>query len=460
MDKPNIVYIHSHDTGRYVQPYGYGVTTPNIQRLAEEGTLFRNAFCAGPTCSPSRAALLTGQDPHSAGMVGLAMENLTLQNSEQHLARFLRDYDYTSALAGFEHTGELWLKDSRKNAKNIGYDLYLCPNSSQPWDQAEEYAAHFLDGNPARPFFLDVGFMETHRDNSSPAYSFNRPGRRGDSRYCRPPDPFPDAPATREDMADYQVAVERLDRKVGVVLDALDRNGLAEDTLVICTTDHGLPFPGMKCSLTDHGIGVMLILRGPGGFFGGRIVDALVSHIDLFPTLCELANIPFPSWLQGESLVPLAEGKFEMIRDEVFAEVTWHSNYEPMRAVRTERWKYIRRFDDLGKPLMPGIDPSSNLGKWLTEQVPNTEPGPTSRYLIENGWRPRSGQGEELYDLLLDPNESNDLSSLETHQESLAQMRNLLHAWMQETEDPLLRGPVKHPAAVSLDRETESDNLS
>ncbi len=87
------------------------------------------------------------------------------------------------------------------------------------------------------------------------------------------------------------------------MLDALDANGLSENTLVICTTDHGIAFPRMKGNLTDHGIGVMLIMRGPGGFTGGKVYDALVSHIDLYPTICDLLEIEHPSWLQGTSLL-------------------------------------------------------------------------------------------------------------------------------------------------------------
>ena len=96
------------------------------------------------------------------------------------------------------------------------------------------------------------------------------------------------------------------------------KNGLAENTLVICTTDHGLAFPRMKCHLSDHGIGIMLIVRGPGGFDGGQVVDGLVSQIDLFPTICELAGIEAPAWLQGNSMLPLVNSEAEDIRDAIF----------------------------------------------------------------------------------------------------------------------------------------------
>lgn len=276
MSWPNILYIHSHDTGRYVQPYGHAVPTPRLQRLAREGVLFRQAFCAGPTCSPSRAALLTGRYPHACGMIGLAHRGFSLNDYSHHLVHTLRQAGYTSALAGVQHvasdkSGPAW--------KTIGYDRCLGEA-----DVAHERTAEFLTSRPRRPFFLSVGFNETHRE-------FPPLGPDDDPDHCLPPAPLPDAPETREDMARFIASARALDAKIGTVLDALDASGLASHTLVIATTDHGIAFPRMKCNLTDAGIGVMLILRGPGGFAGGRVCDALVSHVDLFPTVCGLLGV-------------------------------------------------------------------------------------------------------------------------------------------------------------------------
>ena len=294
MSKPNIVYIHSHDTGRYVQPYGHAIPTPNIQKLAEEGAVFRNAFCANPTCSPSRAALLTGQYAHSCGMGGLANRGWSLPVPEHLIPYTLNQADYVTALAGFQHVV--------RDLKETGYQRLLSEGSVRAG--AEERARAFIEEKHDAPFFLDVGFGETHRR----AKGFDPPPDgepKTDPRYVKPPAPFPDTPVTRQDMAEYIDAARTLDRKMGVVFDALEENGLAENTLVICTTDHGLAFPRMKCHLSDHGIGIMLIVQGPGGFDGGQVVDGLVSQIDLFPTICELAGlkhrhgckaIPFFRW--------------------------------------------------------------------------------------------------------------------------------------------------------------------
>src|SRR5947207_12788544 len=112
-------------------------------------------------------------------------------------------------------------------------------------------------------------------------------------------------------MGALKVGALDLVQGIGAVLDAVYANGLADNTLVICTTDHGIAFPRMKGNLTDHGIGVMLIMRGPGGFTGGKVYDALVSHIDIFPTICDLLRIDRPRWLQGVSLLPLVQAEAE-----------------------------------------------------------------------------------------------------------------------------------------------------
>lgn len=409
MPRPNIVYIHSHDTGRYVQPYGHAIPTPHLQRLAEEGVLFRRAFSAAPTCSPSRAALLTGQAPHSGGMLGLAHRGFALADYGQHLVHTLRGAGYTSTLIGVQHVA--------RDPAIIGYDRVV----DLPHNRAAAVApaaAAFLHDAPAQPFFLSVGFFETHRE-FPPA---------GDPRYCLPPPTLPDTPATRADMAAFKASASALDNGIGAVLDALDATGLAGDTLIICTTDHGPAFPGMKCTLTDHGIGVMLLLRGPGGFTGGRVCDALVSQIDLFPTLCDLAAITPPPWLQGRSLLPLIRDEREEVNDAIFAEVTYHAAYEPQRAVRTARWKYIRRFGARDRPVLPNCDDSPSKDLWLA-----------------HGWRERSVPQEALYDLVFDPQEAANLATDPALGAVLTELRGCLERWMEATDDPLRRGPVAAP---------------
>src|SRR5450432_1799760 len=407
--RPNILYIHSHDTGRYLQPYGHAVPAPNLQRLAEGGVIFRKAFNAAPTCSPSRASLLTGMCPHSNGMLGLAHRGFVLNDYKQHLLHTLRSAGYSSALAGLQHIA--------KDPKTIGYDEVRSFQGNRT-EQVAPAAAEFLSRAgraPRTPFFLDVGFFETHRES-------RQPGPREDARFCQPPAPIPDTPETRADIAAFKASARVMDEGVGMVLQALEANGLAENTLVISTTDHGIAFPAMKCNLTDHGMGVSLILRGPGGFTGGNVNDAMVSHLDIFPTVCDLLDIALPAWLQGASLLPLVRGTVPEIHDEIFAEVNYHAAYEPKRAVRTHRWKYIRQFDGRTHP-----------------NLPNCDDGLSKTYWLRNGWRQRTVYTEQLYDLVFDPNETRNAAGDPSAKTALEEMRGRLHRWMQATNDPLRR---------------------
>lgn len=416
--RPNILYIHSHDSGRYLQPYGHPIPTPNLQKLAAQGVLFRQAFSAAPTCSPSRAALLTGQCPHSSGMYGLAHRGFSLNDYRQHILHTLRPAGYRSVLAGVQHIAA--------DPAKIGYDEIL-PTRGNKAEVVAPAAVDFLNrASKQQPFWLEVGFQETHRE-------FPKPGPREDDRYTQPPPPLPDTPRTRYDMAAYKASARIMDDGVGRVLDALESNGLAANTLVISTTDHGIAFPAMKCSLADHGIGVSLMMRGPGGFTGGRVVDAMVSHIDLFPTICELLGLTAPRWLQGVSMMPLIRDEKPSIREELFAEVSYHAAYEPKRAVRTSRWKYIR-----------------NYGGRRTPVLPNCDDGPSKTEWLDAGWRSRPVAPEQLYDLMFDPNETQNLAGDPVHEKTRTDMATRLDAWMQRTADPLLKGSVPAPSGAKV----------
>ena len=406
LQKPNIVYLHSHDTGRHIQPYGHQVPTPNIQRLADQGVLFRQAFSAAPVCSASRAALLTGEYSHTNGMLGLAHRGYRLADYDHHLVHTLREAGYTSTLIGEQHLSS--------DPHDIGYDRVIEIDSTHAAHVAPAAVRSLREEHEA-PFFLSVGFFETHRD-------YFEPTSVRDALYSLPPANLPDTPETRRDMAAYKASARSLDQGVGTVLDAVPDN-----TLVILTTDHGLAFPGSKATLTDRGIGVMLIIRGPG-FRDGKVSDELVSQIDLFPTICELAGIERPAWVRGRSLLDAERN------DAVFAEITFHAAYEPQRAVRTKRYKYIRRFDNgHAGPVLPNIDDS-----------------PSKDYLLARGLADRVLAAEELFDLVFDPNEANNLVDDPAYESVLAELRGRLLDWMQDTDDPLLHGPVEPEPGVEI----------
>jgi N-sulfoglucosamine sulfohydrolase len=417
-DRPNILYMHSHDTGRYIQPFGYPVSTPNLQKLAEEGVLFKKYFTTHPTSSASRASLLTGMYPHNNGMIGLAHRGFVLKDPKTHINFTLKKHGYYSVLSGVQHEVAANIPEF---FKETGYDEYL----GKP-NEAHLKAAEWLEKEHKSPFFLAVGFQETHREYPKHKNDIN-------PDHLLPPQPLPDVPEVRQDMADYIESARTLDEKMGIVLAALRRNGLEDNTLVICTTDHGIAFPTMKCNLYDAGTGIFLIMRGPKGFSGGKTINSMVCVIDIFPTICDLLSIEKPAWLDGTSVMPLICNEKEEIREEVFCQVNYHASYEPIRAIRTKKYKYIRRFGDKKTPVLP-----------------NCDDGLSKKFWLDNGWKDKIMPAEELYELDFDPNERNNLVIDPLNQVVLKEMRIRLDQMMKKTGDPLIKGFIVAPPDAVL----------
>ena len=170
----------------------------------------------------------------------------------------------------------------------------------------------------------------------------------------------------------------------------------------------------MKCNLTNHGTGVMLIMRGPGGFKGGVAVDALVSQIDLFPTVCDVLDIRHPSWLEGRSILPIIRGEKRQVNEEIFTEVNYHAAYEPKRCVRTTKFSYIRNYDPRHKPVLPNCDDGFSKTLWL-----------------DSGWKNRMIPTDELYDLTFDPKERRNVAADPSYAAILPAMQKRLDDWMK-----------------------------
>jgi arylsulfatase A-like enzyme len=345
-------------------------------------------------------------------MIGLAHRGYRLHHPQRHIVNVLRDAGYWTGLVGEQHVSA--------DPGDLGYDQVVDLDSTRVSEVAP--AATKLIATRARentPFFLSVGFFETHRE-------FFEPSSIRDVLYSRPPENVPDNARTRRDMASFRASARALDQGVGTVLNALEESGVADNTLVFLTTDHGLAFPDAKCTMYDRGIGVMLLMRGPGGFERGRVSDALVSHLDLYPTVCDVVGLEHPLWLEGTSLLPLVRGDVAEVHEEIFAEVTYHAAYEPQRAVRTNRYKYMRRYDDQhpGRVL-------ANLDDSLTKEV-----------LLAAGWAEVAPPWEALFDLWLDPEEGNNRIDDPALAGVAEDLRGRLRNWMVRTGDPLIHGPV------------------
>jgi len=417
----NIIYVHTHDTGRYISPYGHNIPTPNLLELAKQSTLFRHCYCAGPTCSPSRAALLTGTLPHVNGMLGLAHRGFGLTDYNMHLSHYLKSAGYETVLCGVQHEAP--------DTGLLGYEKIITdttpgtPHGERDVLNARAAAEYIKQAkNKGKNFLLSFGMFAVHREF---------PADTGDIRqdYVAPPHVMYDVKTNREDMAGFHASAKVADDCVGIITDALASSGIEGETAVIFTTDHGIAFPKMKCSLYDTGIGVAFMIKYPGNPTKNTANDFLVSHIDVFPTICELCGIKKPDWLTGKSFYDILQGGTEEINEEIFAEVTYHAAYEPMRCVRTPRYKLIRRYDYHNGPV-----PS------------NTDDGKSKRFLMAAGIMGRPIAREMLFDLYLDPLERenliNDGAYLEVYNDLSARLANC----MERTNDPLTKVSCRVPA--------------
>ncbi len=422
----NIVYIHTHDSGRYLDPYGVKTGTPAIQSFAEGATLFRQAFSAAPTCSPSRAALLTGMNPHSCGMLGLAHRGFSLDDYRKHIVHQLNEEGYDTALCGIQHVAE--------DVEKIGYKEIL---DTWNFDMSAAFtldttkfdrlnastAAQYIKShrNSKTPFFLSFGMFNTHR-KFPPADPEIKQG------YVAVPPQIRDTPENREDFAGFMTSARIVDSCFQTVIDAVNESGLREKTLIIFTTDHGIAFPDMKCSLYDTGIGVSLLIDYPGNRMKGEVSDALVSHLDIYPTICDLAGLERPSWLEGFSLKPLMEKRTASVREEIFAEVTYHAAYEPMRCIRTADYKLIKRFDTPIDVVPSNIDDSSAKSR-----------------ILDSGYMKKPMDEISLYNLNFDPLERINLADVSGFETVREELHARLESWMKKTGDPLLAGAVPLP---------------
>jgi arylsulfatase A-like enzyme len=378
---------------------------------------FARSFCTAPQCSPSRASLHTGLYPHSAGVLGLAHApyGWRLDPRVQHTAAMLGEVGYATALVGMQHLID------RGAAHELGYTTVL--PVAPAYEEADGAIALLRElSRQEAPFYLEVGFEEPHRP-----YDFG--GAQPDaSRGVAVPGYLPDVPEARGDVAAFQGAIRQMDTAVGRVLNSLEELGIAETTCVVFATDHGSAMPRAKCTLYDPGIQIALLWRWPSaGWSGGRVISDLVSNVDVTPTLLEGLGVPLPPTIQGRSLRPLLQGRSDGMRGEIFAEKTFHTYYEPMRAIRTDRHKLIVNFEVSTRVDVPGDIRQSPLYDLMHPEFDSVR-APV-----------------EVYDLYADPWEHQNLAGSAEIAQVEANLRERLLEWMRRTDDPLLRGPVASP---------------
>lgn len=442
--RPNFVVIIADDMAwEDSSPYGNKVVrTPNIERLAQQGMRFDCAILTCSSCSPSRASIMTGRYPHNTDAEQL---HWPLPRAQVTFVEKLKAAGYWTAAAGKWHLGPQ-VKDRFDAVAEAGTaGFQLSDRAAKMIDERDESGcANWVPALKSRPkdkpFFLWLAALDPHRDYKPNAIA--NPHKPGDVIV---PPYLPDNPEVRRDLALYYDEIARLDEHAGKVLAELDSENVASNTLVIFMADNGRPFPRCKTTVYDSGIKMPFIIRWPARVEAGTSCASLISSIDIAPTLLDLANAQAPPSIQGRSFAKLLTEPSAKIREHAFAEHNWHDYDAHKRAVRTERFKYIRNFD-ANLPNTPPADAVRSPTFQAMRKLRNAAKLPADQMSCFLKPRPE----EELYDLDNDPHELRNIANDAKHSAILKALREELAKWQRETEDPVpgLRN------ADEFDRET------
>ncbi|EMI46889.1 sulfatase [Rhodopirellula sp. SWK7] len=415
-EKPNVVWIISDDLCPELGCYGYpDVQTPNIDRLASEGTRYTRAFATAPVCSASRTAFQTGQYQTTVGGHHHDTRDYpVLTEDTPTVTGLMQDAGYF-VCNGRGKKSELKLA---KSHLNFVYDPRTFFDGVD-WSQRAE----------GQPFFAQVQIKEPHREFVQSTRSYpNAP---------IPPN-YPDHAVTRADWANYLASIEVLDQKVGDILSRLDEEGVADNTIVIFFGDHGRPHVRGKQWLYDGGLHVPLIIRWPGKVEAGVVDDRLASLLDVMPTTLTAAEVPVPQ-LPGLNLLDRESTGHERL---FAARDRCGDAPDRIRSVRTSDFKYIRNFH----PDRPYMQLSSY--KKLMYPMETVMKVLHARGVWDSPFMATTRPKEELYDLKADPFEMHNLADSPEYAERLNELRNAVDSWVEETGD---KGRIDESETVDME---------
>ncbi len=419
--RPNILWLIAEDLGTELGCYGTAeVNTPNLDRLASQGMRFTRAYTTGPVCSPSRSAFMTGMYQITIGAHNHRShrdDGYRLPEGVRVLTDWLRPAGYFTANVAQLPKG-LGFRGTGKTDWNFTYEG--SPFDSDRW---EDLARH-------QPFYAQVNFTETHRPFRAP--------RRVDPAKVRIPPYYPDHPVTRQDWAAYLDAVAELDRKVGLVLDRLEADGLADRTVVVFFGDNGQAHVRGKQWCYESGLHVPLIIRwpkgipAPAGYRPGQVSDQLIDMIDLAATTLAWAGVAKPARMEGHVFLanrPDPPRQFSFGARDRCDETVFR-----IRTVRDARYRYIRNFTPDRPFLSPNAYKERAYPVWnlIKELAAAGKLDPVQAVLAAP-----TMPAEELYDLQADPYETRNLvgSPVAEHQAALGRLRGALEKWLAETHD-------------------------
>jgi arylsulfatase A-like enzyme len=413
---PNIVIITCHDLGQHLGCYGIEtVNTPNLDKLASQGIMFRNFYSTSAVRSPGRGSLFTGRYPQSNGLMGLTHAPWwwKLNDDEQHIAQLLKSKDYNTTLIGFTHVGE---------PGRLGFEQHLSTKNNAKTTVSEAISFFNKSSNDDKPFFLKIGFTEVHDPYKQEADS---------SKGINIPSFLAGTSEIRSELAKFQGEIKFMDDCVGKIFDAIAESEVTKNVIIIFTSDHGIGFPGAKWTTRKAGTEVPFIIYQPNSIFsGGKVFNESMSNVDVLPTLFEYAGFSIPDNIEGVSFKKIFSGETNVPpRKSVFAQFTpdMKRDYQS-RTVISGKYQLIRYFDagrTVAYPL--AISPSRFSAHIEREKT--------------TGARPFF----ELYDIENDPFELVNLGDKRENVEIVTELSKELLQWMKAVNDPLLKGPIATP---------------
>ncbi len=451
-ERPNFVLIIADDMAwDDCSPYGHpSIRTPNLRKLAEGGMRFDNAFLTISSCSPSRASIITGRYPHRTGAEEL---HWPVPADQVTFVEKLKASGYWTGAAGKWHLGEALRErfDEVREVDTSGFQLpagkageagkFVESLEGEAQSGCADWVPMLEERPRDQPFFFWLAALDPHRDYSDDI--INESHQPDDIRL---PPYHPDTPEVRADYARYYDEIARLDKYVGRVMETLQAQDVADETLVLFISDNGRPFPRDKTTLYDSGIKTPWIVHWPAKVKPGSTCRRLVSTIDIAPTFLELAGVTDRGdTFEGRDFSPLLTRPEEAIREFVYAEKNWHDFEDHARAVRNERYKYIHNaYEDL--PLTPSADSARSPTHEALKTLRDAGKLRPHQSLPFTAPRPK----EELYDTIDDPHELRNLAEDPRHAIVLETLRDAFRAWEKRTGDaaPDLR------TADEFDRET------
>ncbi len=448
--RPNILLCIADDQSwQHASAYGDPVVRPpHFDRIAREGILFTHAFCAAPSCAPSRAALLTGQE-----MWRLEQGSLLNGALPQKFNVFTDLLEKSGYFVGYTGKGyspanlELegyWQKPTGREYHAIRHQV---PSGVSSIDYAANFEAFLKDRAPDQPFCFWYGALEPHRKYAS---DFGLSSG-NDPKPVPVPMFLPDSPIVRQDLLAYYHEIEWHDQQLGRMLQILQTHNLLNQTLIVVTSDNGMPFPPAKTTLYDYGVRVPLAIRWGEHLNPGRIVDDFISLTDLAPTFLDLAGLPIPGDMTGKSLKNILfsqkSGRIEPQRDRIFTAFERHTLCRPnglgypRRAIRTYDWLYIRN-DEPDR--WPAGDPDF-IGS-TGHPYGDVDGSPTRDFLIQHQNDPEVAiffarafgklPAQELYDIHHDPYQLNNLADQPESKPILQGLQRQLEDYQHKTQDP------------------------